>query len=77
MGAGIANIDIGTDDSTEFAWSVLLGASYAINDRIDLSLGYRYLETTKPKLEIAGVGSGTLEGEATFHEILCGLRYNF
>lgn len=88
-GIGIAIIDIDrsssvevlvvNDDATVFAWNVLLGASYALNDKIDLSFGYRYLGTTKPefKTTVPGGGSGTLKGEVTLHEILLGLRYNF
>ena len=87
-GIGFAHIEIDSqrnailvvnDDSTEFAWNVMLGASYAASEAIDLSLGYRYLVTTDPEFDasITGVGSQKLDAEISLHEILFGLRYNF
>jgi opacity protein-like surface antigen len=89
-GIGFANIDIDSDsdadlvvndDSTEFAWNVMLGASYAASEAIDLSLGYRYLSAPDPQFDASSVAvlptSGKIDAEISLHEILFGLRYNF
>ena len=33
-----------------FAWSLMVGGSYPINEVLDLSLGYRYIATTDPTI---------------------------
>ena len=57
-----------------------MGASYAVTDNIDLSLGYRYLGTNdaEPDASLPLIpASGTVDAEIAVHEILFGLRYNF
>ncbi len=88
IGLGFIDVDTGVtplsvlvvnDSATEFAWNIMVGASYGVTDNIDLSLGYRYLGTTDPELDatLVGFGSGTLDAEIAVHEILFGFRYNF
>ena len=87
LGVGIADVDsdgaenalIVNDNSAEFAWNIMLGGTLSATDNVDLSLGYRYLGITDPKLDatIVGVGSGTIEAEIEVHEIVLGIRYNF
>lgn len=73
-GLGLANIsseDNGDDqDDTVFAYQVGLGVGFALNEKIILDLGYRYMGTSDPDFN----GS-----EATYesHNVLAGLRFNF
>ncbi len=71
------------DGSTEFAWNIMAGYAFAITEKFDLSLGYRYLSISDAKLdatlEEVGVGSesGKLDIEYSAHEVMFGVRYNF
>lgn len=70
-----------------FAWSLMAGGSYPVNEVLDLSLGYRYIATTKPKINSsitdpqptppAIKSSRRLEAEYDAHEVVVGLRFNF
>ncbi len=56
--------------STEFAWQVGAGVSYAFTDNVSADLGYRYL----------GLGSGgddVISGFSGAHEFSLGLRFTF
>jgi OOP family OmpA-OmpF porin len=70
------NID---DDSLEFAWNVLLGAAYQLNDSVSLTAGYKYLGITDPEFDTTAAGASfTLDAEdVQSHEFLLGLRYGF
>ena len=74
-----ANVLIVNDSSAEFAWNVMVGGTLAISDIVDLSLGYRYVGITYPKLDatLVEVGTGTIKAEIEAHEIVLGIRYNF
>jgi len=76
---GSSNILIVDDNATEFAWNLMAGASVRASEHIDLSLGYRYLGTTDPRLDaiLVGFGPVTVDAEIAIHEVLLGLRYNF
>jgi OOP family OmpA-OmpF porin len=39
-----------SDQDSVFVWSLMAGGSYPVSEMIDLSLGYRYIATTKPKV---------------------------
>lgn len=84
-GVGFANLDlpvevagVGTvvdDSATDFAWQLLAGARFALTDKLDLGLKYRYfvldgfeLETENGRLIEAGFNS---------HSVLASLTYNF
>ena len=70
-----------------FAWSLMAGGSYPVNEVLDLSLGYRYIATTDPKINSsitdpqpeppASKSSRRLEAEYDAHEVVVGLRFNF
>ena len=70
-----------------FAWSLMAGGSYPLNEVLDLSLGYRYIATTDPKINSsitdpqptppAIKSSRRLEAEYDAHEVVVGLRFNF
>ena len=97
-GLGFANLDLDGDyganvldvkeDSTEFAWSLSGGVSFAVHERVDLSLGYRYLGTTDPDFATfpyirvnpdltTTEFTGSAEIEVGLHEFFAGIRYNF
>ena len=89
IGIGFANIEVDTgssdtvlaidDNSSEFAWNVMVGISEHASEHIVLSLGYRYFGTTEPELSASalGVSSVKLKAKIELHEILFGFRYNF
>jgi OOP family OmpA-OmpF porin len=86
IGLGLADVDSDNgalldinDDSLEFAWNVLLGAAFQLNDSVSLTAGYKYLGITDPEFDAtAGGASGTLDAEdVQSHEFLLGLRYGF
>ncbi len=60
-------------DST-FAWQVGAGFSYAVADNMDLTVGYRYLDTDKGTFK-----AGTQRAKADYrsHTALIGVRYVF
>jgi opacity protein-like surface antigen len=71
-----------------FAWSLMAGGSYPINDVLDISLGYRYIATTKPKVNSTLTNpqpndppddkiARRLKAEFDAHEVVVGLRFNF
>ena len=75
-----------------FAWSLMVGGSYPLNEVLDLSLGYRYIATTDPKIN-SGLSdpppspnpddlpvtrvARRLKAEFDAHEVVLGLRFNF
>ena len=86
IGLGLADADSDSgavlnvnDDSLEFAWNVLLGAAYELNESVNITIGYRYLGITDPEFDAsAGGASFTLDAEnVQAHEFLLGLRYGF
>jgi OOP family OmpA-OmpF porin len=86
IGVGVADIDSDSgaalsinDDSVEFAWNVLLGVAFQLDETLSLTAGYRYLGITDPEFDAtAGGGSGTLDAEdVQSHEFLVGLRVGF
>ena len=82
-GPGTVKSKIEGDDSV-FTWSLMTGGSYPVNDVLDVSLGYRYIGTTKAKINSRTTspipennGSRRLEAEYDAHELMLGLRFNF
>ena len=77
-GAGIAGVkktlNGASDRDWVFAYQGIVGASYAINDTVALTLDYRYFATVDPEFELGPV---TSKGEYRNHTILAGLRYSF
>ena len=70
-----------------FAWSLMAGGYYPINDVLDISLGYRYIATTKPKVKSNLTNpqptppdekiARRIKAEFDAHEVVMGLRFNF
>lgn len=77
-GAGIAGVKQSLNGASDrdwvFAYQGIVGASYAINDNVALTLDYRYFATVDPEFELGPV---TSKGEYRNHTILAGLRYTF
>jgi opacity protein-like surface antigen len=73
-GIGMANITMednwGDEDDNVFAYQVGLGIGFALNNKMTLDLGYRYMGTSDP--DFNGV-------KATYasHNVLAGLRFAF
>lgn len=73
-GIGMATItmedNFSDEDDTVLAYQVGLGVGFALNDKMTLDLGYRYMGTSDPDF------NGT---EATYasHNVLAGLRFSF
>ncbi len=80
-GADFSQIDdglFGDDDDTSFAYQGIAGLTYALNDRLDLTLTYRYLHVNDPQYS-------DFNGRATEaysfddlekHTVTVGLRYD-
>jgi len=65
---------------TTFAWNVMAGLTWSVNDRIDLLVGYRYVETLKVKMngDVESLAvAGSFKVKMTANELRFGLRYNF
>lgn len=59
-----------SEDDNNFAWQVGAGVGYALNDKVSLDAGYRYVD----------YGDFTKEGlkwESSAHELYVGARYAF
>ena len=85
IGAGIARIDAsgatpstGTsinDTDTAFAWQGMAGVAYAVNERVKLTLGYRYFAV--PDADLNNNVGTSFETDYASHDVLFGLRYSF
>jgi opacity protein-like surface antigen len=62
-----------------FAWALMAGVSYAINDKLDLDLGYRYLNLGNARTGIIADENGLIThmsyDNIQAHEVRLGLRY--
>ncbi|MFU7528330.1 OmpA family protein [Qipengyuania sp. ASV99] len=84
-GAGFANLDIpvtvsgtGTvidDSTTDFAYQAIAGLRFAVSDRIDLGLKYRYFVIDEFELETTG--GAPIEVDYQSHSVLASILYNF
>lgn len=67
----------GSDDIYDFAWNVGTGVNYALTDKVDLSIGYRYLGLGKQKIDLDGGGApvgGDVEFDPDVHEFRVQIR---
>jgi len=89
VGAGIAKLNLRFKDYAEgyaqktttsnFAWQIGAGVSYAATDSMDVDFGYRYVDTGAAnvhKVVIDDYKYGDKLNTAR-HEIYAGIRYNF
>jgi outer membrane protein OmpA-like peptidoglycan-associated protein len=90
IGAGIGAVDVvenakapgigalANDDSWQFGYQGIIGASYRFNPQLSAELDYRYLATTDPSFHYAAnVGGGTYHTTYATHNILASLVYHF
>lgn len=69
-GIGVALNNMGKTDA-QFAYQGIAGASFALDERVDLFVDYRYFGT--PKVAYRGATETTNQS----HTVLAGLRYSF
>ncbi|MCE9521211.1 MAG: OmpA family protein [Alphaproteobacteria bacterium] len=86
VGADFAELRLGTfkEDDTNLAYQGIVGLSYELTDRLDLTMNYRYLRVTSPEFDGTATVPGPVTGNfnATFddvgkHTATIGLRYAF
>ena len=65
------------DHSTKFAAQAIAGLAWAVGDRTNIDLTYRYMTSDVELDTSTSGGQGTLEGEYTGHTVTLGLRYAF
>ena len=87
-GAGIAKLKLRMhpaaeinwmSDTSNFAWQVGAGVSYAATDSIDVDFGYRYVDTGAAHMqkEVWGADRWDWKLNTARHELYAGIRYNF
>ena len=62
VGIGVANLDAkttedtsrGSDDTYNFAWQAGVGLGYQVSERVNLSLGYRYIDPGDAEYDLEG-----------------------
>ena len=89
VGVGVANLDADTQESAtrgsgneyNFAWQVGAGLGYQLTDRVNLAVGYRYIDPGTAKYRLRG--NGVPQGSNSFfkldpeiHEARATLRVN-
>jgi OmpA-OmpF porin, OOP family len=90
IGAGIGAVDVvenakiagigafANDDSWQFGYQAIAGATYNINPNLSVDVDYRYLATTDPTFHLApNLGGGTYHSGYSTHNILASLIYHF
>lgn len=67
------------DNDIAFTYALMAGTSYAVNQNIDLTLGYRWFDTSKVSMSVIDTANGnyTENADTQAHEVLAGVRYNF
>jgi opacity protein-like surface antigen len=69
------------DSNTDFAWALMAGTSYDIDEDLALDIGYRYINfggAASANYSTAGTNTTPVEVDnLDAHEIRVGLRYNF
>jgi opacity protein-like surface antigen len=67
------------EETWNFAWALMAGASYALNEQLSVDVGYRYLDLGEARSGriTNGVSSTRIKyDDITAHEVRVGLRYN-
>ena len=65
------------DDDSGFAWQLIAGVSYAVNDAVSLTADYRYFNADADVTSTPGTGSTSSDVDLDSHVIQFGLRYSF
>jgi len=83
VGAGAVHSEfeennVGDDDDVNFAFQGIVGLSYAVTDRLDLTLTYRYLHVDEPDYDLTHVNHIDSYGleDVENHTVSVGLRYD-
>jgi outer membrane protein OmpA-like peptidoglycan-associated protein/opacity protein-like surface antigen len=63
------------DSDIGFAWQATAGLAYAINDRLDATVAYRYFDA--PVLNFRTDAGTSLDSDYASHIVMVGLRYSF
>ncbi len=74
------NASLGSRTSTNFAWNIGLGVSYAFTDTISADLGYRYAQFGKGSTHTYADNTYTIKsksGTISMHQIMLGLRITY
>jgi outer membrane protein OmpA-like peptidoglycan-associated protein len=71
----------GNDDDWNFAFQAIAGLSYAVTDRLDITLTYRYLNVSEPDFNVPGGPISAVAEHWQFedlekHTVTIGLRYD-
>lgn len=91
IGAGMASVGLNDagelfapglivdEDDRAVAWQLAAGVAYALTPTLDLTLGYRFLDTGTVKIRAAGAGVGSAPTDFDYqsHTALVGLRWTF
>ena len=80
-GADFSRFDDGSgfkDDDTSFAYQAIAGLSYALTDRLDLTLTYRYLHVNTPSYSdtVGRFSEAYALEDLEKHTVTVGLRYD-
>ena len=76
VGIGQVKLDDGPvdDDDTGFAYQLMTGVSYPINDKLSAQVGYRYLGVTEVEV---GSGPRAIQGDYHDEAVTVGVTYKF
>lgn len=70
----------GRGDTADLNWQLGLGVIYEINDRVELDLGYRYVNMGNGNIQLSEIGTGNDAGNyrlaLTSNDVLLQLRIN-
>lgn len=80
VGYGRVEVDYDTADAEDevFLWQVRAGVSYALSDRTNFELGYRFLDAESASFDENDVDLDvTGEVDTQLHSVVAGLRYQF
>jgi len=65
------------DNDTVFAWQLGAGVAWALSDRFDLTLDYRYLKSDDAQFDLLPGIAGDVETEYESHSAMIGMRFYF
>ncbi len=76
-GAPAEGVDYPRKTKTNIAWSLGTGVSYAITNKVDLTLDYQYINMGKAVTGADDRGDSVVIKPVRAHEMTAGLRYSF
>jgi opacity protein-like surface antigen len=72
--------ETGSNDEIKFAWQAGVGAGYDVTERVNINLGYRYLDLGSILADFgdpSGIFTGHYEVSQTSNQFVVGIRVNF